>query len=198
MTVPGTGEPEARAALRAIATDPVYGTGTLSDPRAMSSLLTDYLPGAGRERAVLVAAAGACWPARCAATCRVRDRRGRPGLPPGGRRQRGRVRWTGPPLFADPAGQYLECLTSPQLYGPVVMWVMPARRALWIAGLPDAVFGHNPGAGRLAALAALALKRAPFEGPVRGIGAGSGTISGVPALPGRCRTTSGCLPGRER
>ncbi len=60
MSDPVTGgEPEVRAALRAIVSDPAYGEQTLSDPQTMSNLLKDYLPDAGRERGVLVAAAEA-------------------------------------------------------------------------------------------------------------------------------------------
>jgi hypothetical protein len=50
---------EARAALRAIVSDPNYGVAALSSPQVMSSLLKDLLPDAQREAGVLVAAAEA-------------------------------------------------------------------------------------------------------------------------------------------
>jgi Nitrate and nitrite sensing len=48
---------EARAALRAIVSDPHYGVAALSSPQVMSSLLKDLLPDAPREAGVLLAAA---------------------------------------------------------------------------------------------------------------------------------------------
>jgi hypothetical protein len=50
---------EARAALQAIVSDPVYGVTALSNAQTMSNLLKDFLPDAPREKAVLVAAAEA-------------------------------------------------------------------------------------------------------------------------------------------
>jgi hypothetical protein len=50
---------EARAALHAIVSDPVYGAAALSNAQTMSNLLKDFLPDAPREKAVLVAAAEA-------------------------------------------------------------------------------------------------------------------------------------------
>ena len=50
---------QVRAALRAIVSDPDYGSAALSSPRIMSNLLKDYLPDAPREKSVLVAAAEA-------------------------------------------------------------------------------------------------------------------------------------------
>src|SRR6266849_8831633 len=46
-----------REALRHIVTAPELGSAALSDPRQMSNLLTDLLPGAPLEKTVLVAAA---------------------------------------------------------------------------------------------------------------------------------------------
>ncbi|HUZ52553.1 MAG TPA: hypothetical protein VMU94_08480 [Streptosporangiaceae bacterium] len=48
---------EARAALRAIVSDPAYGADALSSPRIMASLLSDLLPDAPRESGLLLAAA---------------------------------------------------------------------------------------------------------------------------------------------
>ena len=50
---------EARAALRAVVSDPDYGVAALSSPQVLSGLLKDLLPDAPREAAVLVAAAEA-------------------------------------------------------------------------------------------------------------------------------------------
>jgi hypothetical protein len=50
---------EVGEALRAIVADPEYGVEALSSSQTMSNLLKDYLPGAPRERGVLVAAAEA-------------------------------------------------------------------------------------------------------------------------------------------
>ena len=52
-------EGEAREALRAIVSDPGYGTAALSNAPLMANLLKDYLPDAPRERNVLIAAAEA-------------------------------------------------------------------------------------------------------------------------------------------
>ncbi len=49
----------ARAALRAIVSDPDLGPAALASPRIMANLLKDYLPGAPRETGLLLAAAGA-------------------------------------------------------------------------------------------------------------------------------------------
>ena len=48
---------EARAALRAIASDPAYGAQALSSAAIMSNLLRDFLPDAPRESGLLTAAA---------------------------------------------------------------------------------------------------------------------------------------------
>ena len=48
---------EARRALLSIASDPEYGTGTLSDPQTLANLLHDLLPDSPREAGVLAAAA---------------------------------------------------------------------------------------------------------------------------------------------
>ena len=50
---------QVRAALRAIVSDPDYGSAALSSPRIVSNLLKDYLPDAPREKGILVAAAEA-------------------------------------------------------------------------------------------------------------------------------------------
>ena len=49
----------ARAALRAIVSDPDLGPAALSNPRVMANLLKDYLPDAPRETGLLLAAAEA-------------------------------------------------------------------------------------------------------------------------------------------
>lgn len=49
---------EARAALRAIVSDPDLGLAALSSEKVMANLLKDFLPDAPRETAILVAAAG--------------------------------------------------------------------------------------------------------------------------------------------
>jgi len=50
---------EARRALRAITSDPLYGSAALSRPQVMSNLLKDLLPDAPREASILLAAAQA-------------------------------------------------------------------------------------------------------------------------------------------
>ena len=50
---------EARAALRAVVSDPDYGVAALSSPQVLSGLLKDLLPDSPREAGVLVAAAEA-------------------------------------------------------------------------------------------------------------------------------------------
>ncbi len=50
---------QARAALRAIVSDPQHGPGVLSSTQTVSNLLKDLLPDAPRETSLLVAAAGA-------------------------------------------------------------------------------------------------------------------------------------------
>src|ERR1700689_5484098 len=50
---------QARAALRAITSDPAYGPAALSDSRVLSNLLSDLLPDARREIGPLLAAAEA-------------------------------------------------------------------------------------------------------------------------------------------
>jgi hypothetical protein len=47
---------DARAALRAIVSDPAHGVAALDDPRVVSNLLSDYLPDAPRESGLLMAA----------------------------------------------------------------------------------------------------------------------------------------------
>lgn len=58
---------EARAALRAIVTDPAHGPAALDDAQIMGNLLSDYLPDAPRETSVLTAASSAGLPSilRC-------------------------------------------------------------------------------------------------------------------------------------
>ncbi len=58
---------EARAALRAIVSDPVHGPDVLNSPQTTANLLHDLLPDAPREASLLVAAASAGIPAtlRC-------------------------------------------------------------------------------------------------------------------------------------
>lgn len=48
---------DARAALRAIVSDPAHGPGALSSPKIMANLLRDFLPDATRETGLLTAAA---------------------------------------------------------------------------------------------------------------------------------------------
>jgi hypothetical protein len=50
---------QARAALRAVVSDPDYGAAALDSPQVMSNLLGDFLPDAPRECGLLVAAAAA-------------------------------------------------------------------------------------------------------------------------------------------
>ncbi len=54
---------EARAALRAIASDPAHGPGALDSPQMTANLLQDFLPDAPPETGLLVAAASAGLPA---------------------------------------------------------------------------------------------------------------------------------------
>ena len=54
---------EARAALRAIVSDPAYGADALASPQTMANLLQDFLPDAPRESGLPVAAASAGLPA---------------------------------------------------------------------------------------------------------------------------------------
>lgn len=57
---------EARAALRAIVSDPAYGTSALADPGMTASLLRDLLPDAPREADLLMAAVRIGLPRSCA------------------------------------------------------------------------------------------------------------------------------------
>src|SRR5712692_6765138 len=50
---------QARVALAAIVADPEFGPAALSDPAALSNLLSDYLPDSPRETGPLLAAAQA-------------------------------------------------------------------------------------------------------------------------------------------
>jgi len=53
---------EARAALRAIVSDPAHGPAALDNAQVMANLLSDYLPDAPRETSVLTAASSAGLP----------------------------------------------------------------------------------------------------------------------------------------
>jgi hypothetical protein len=55
-------EGEARVALHAIVSDPVYGPDALSSVKTLSNLLQDFLPDAPRETGLLIAAASAGLP----------------------------------------------------------------------------------------------------------------------------------------